>query len=210
MIFVFWCFRNLARVGAQQLKSYKTRRQMRLSGVSTSNSARGPVSSSLFPGGMMFLARWRLADNARPYALSRLLFTIKLITLALLHVPLLALSLAIDVLRALCGLLFRLLITIRAARLLIHFVLFFHSCFLTPWNVTLSGALNHWMEEWASVMSQIQAAAFEFASCGIFAPAYGDCCSVSLRRWIGDKRLIANCDRANFDCRRVPFSAESS
>jgi hypothetical protein len=24
--------------------------------------------------------------------------------------------------------------------LLIHFVLFFHSCFLAPWNVTLSGA----------------------------------------------------------------------
>lgn len=88
----------------------------------------------------MFLAQWRLADNARLYALGRLLFTIKLIALTLLHVSLLALSRAIDVLRSLCGLLFRLLITIRAARLLIRFVLFFHSCFLAPWNVTLSGA----------------------------------------------------------------------
>ena len=88
----------------------------------------------------MFLAQWRLADNARLYALGRLLFTIKLIALALLHVPLLALSRAIDVLGALCGLLFRLLITIRAARLLVHLVLIFHSCFFAPWNVTLSGA----------------------------------------------------------------------
>ena len=86
----------------------------------------------------MFLAQWRLADNARLYALSRLLFPI--IALALLHVPLLALSWAIDVLRALCGLLFRLLITVRTARLLIHLVLIFHSCLLAPWNVTLSGA----------------------------------------------------------------------
>ena len=77
----------------------------------------------------MVLAHWRLADNARLYALGRLLFTITLIALALLHVPLLALSWAIDVLRALGGLLFRLLITIRAASLLIRLVLFFHSCF---------------------------------------------------------------------------------
>lgn len=75
----------------------------------------------------MFLAQRRLADNARLYALGMLLFTIKLIALALLHVPRLALSRAIDVLRALCGLLFRLLITIRAARLLVHLVLIFHS-----------------------------------------------------------------------------------
>ena len=71
-------------------------------------------------------------DNARLYALGGLLFTIALIALillALLHVPLLALSLTIDVLRALCGLLFRLLITILAARLLIHLVLIVHSCF---------------------------------------------------------------------------------
>jgi hypothetical protein len=79
---------------------------------------------------MMFLAQWRFVDNARLYALGGLLFTITLITLivlALLHVPLLALSRTIDVLRALCGLLFRLLITIRAARLLVHLVLFVHS-----------------------------------------------------------------------------------
>ena len=88
----------------------------------------------------MLLAQWRLVDNARLYALGRLLFTIQLIALALLHVPLLALSRAIDVLRALCGLLFRLLITIRAARLLVHLVLIFHSCFLLLWNVALSSA----------------------------------------------------------------------
>jgi len=88
----------------------------------------------------VLLAQWRPVDNARLYALGRLLFTILLIALTLLRVALLALSRAIDVLRALCGLLFRLLITIRAARLLIHFVLFFHTYFLTPWNVTLSGA----------------------------------------------------------------------
>jgi len=71
-------------------------------------------------------------DNARLYALGGLLFTIALIALillALLHVPLMALSLTIDILRALCGLLFRLLITILAARLLIHLVLIVHSCF---------------------------------------------------------------------------------
>jgi len=111
---------------------------MRLSGVSLLRPRAG--SPSLFPGGMMFLAQWRLADNARLYALGRLLFTITLIALALLHVPLLALSRAIDVLRTLCRLLFRLLITIRAARLLIHLVLIFHSCLLAPWNVALSGS----------------------------------------------------------------------
>ena len=86
------------------------------------------------------MANGRLADNARLYSLGRFLFTIQLIALALLHVPLLALSRAIDVLRTLSGLLFRLLIAIRAARLLIHFVLIFHICFFAPWNVTLSGA----------------------------------------------------------------------
>jgi hypothetical protein len=74
----------------------------------------------------VILPQWRLADNARLYALGRLLFTIKLISLPLLHVPL-SLSGAIDVLRALCGLLFRLLIAVRAARLLVHLVLVFHS-----------------------------------------------------------------------------------
>src|SRR5579859_2617752 len=126
---------------------------------------------------MMFLALWRLADNARLYALGRFLFAIRLIALALLHVSLLALSWAIDVLRALCGLLFRLLITIRAARLLIRFVLFFHSCFYSL-ECDVKWCLNHWMEEADSVMSQIQAAAFEFASCGI-CPACGACCSPS-------------------------------
>jgi hypothetical protein len=92
---------------------------------------------------MTLLAQWRPVDNARLYALGGLLFTITLITLivlSLLHVPLLALSRAIDVLRALCGLLFRLLITIRAARLLVHLVLIVHSLFLAPWNVALSSA----------------------------------------------------------------------
>jgi hypothetical protein len=40
-------------------------------------------------------------DNARLYALGGLLLTITLIVLALLHVPLLALSRTVDVLRAL-------------------------------------------------------------------------------------------------------------
>ena len=75
---------------------------------------------------MVLPAQMRLADNARLYALGRLLFTILLIALALLHVPL-TLSRTIDVLRALRGLLFRLLIAIRAARLLVHLVLIFHS-----------------------------------------------------------------------------------
>lgn len=88
----------------------------------------------------MLLANGGPVDNARLYALGRLLFTITLIVLALLHVPLLALSRTVDVLRALCGLLFRLLITIRAARLLIHLVFFVHSLFLAPWNVALSSA----------------------------------------------------------------------
>jgi hypothetical protein len=105
-----------------------------------SNSAHRPVSPSLFPGGTMVLALWRPADNARLYALGRFFFTITLIALALLHVALLALSRAIDVLRALCGLLFRLLITIRAARLLVHLVLIFHSYFFAPLNVALSSA----------------------------------------------------------------------
>ena len=79
---------------------------MRSSGVSTTSSARGPVSPSLFPGGMMSWPNGGPVDNARLYALGRLLFAIALITitlilLALLHVPLLALSRTVDVLRAL-------------------------------------------------------------------------------------------------------------
>jgi len=122
----------------------------------------------------MFLAQWRLADNARLYALGRLLFAI--IALALLHVPLLALSRAIDVLRALCGLLFRLLITIRTARLLVHFVFIFHSCFLSSLECDVKWCLNYWMEERASVMSAFkqqlsnsQAAGF-YAACGACSP----------------------------------------
>src|SRR5215831_6044555 len=107
---------------------------MRLSGVSTSNSAREPVPSSPFPGGIdvpgPMAAPWTTPDF---YALGRLLFTIVLIALIVL-----ALLGTIDVLRALCGLLFRLLITIRAARLLVHLVLIVHSLFLAPWNVALS------------------------------------------------------------------------
>jgi len=113
----------------------------------------------------MFLAQWRLADNARLYALGRLLFAI--IALALLHVPLLALSRAIDVLRALCGLLFRLLITIWTARLLVHLVLIFHSCFLAPLECDVKWCLNTLDGRTGQRYVRFQAAAFEFASCGI-------------------------------------------
>jgi len=85
---------------------------------------------------------------------------IALALLTLLNIALALLTLTINVLRTLCGLLFRFLITIRAARLLIHLVFIFHN-YLAPSNLR-KWCLKDWMEELARILSENEAAAFEF------------------------------------------------
>jgi hypothetical protein len=68
------------------------------------------------------------------YVLSRFLFAILLVALALLTLLGVTLALAIHVLRTLCGLLVRFLIAILLARLLIRLIFIFHRGFELLWN----------------------------------------------------------------------------
>jgi hypothetical protein len=73
--------------------------------------------------------------------------------LALLTLLDIALTLAIDVLRSLSWFLFRLLITIRAARLLIHFVFIFHRCVAPLEFFDVKWCLKGWMEKLVRILS---------------------------------------------------------
>jgi hypothetical protein len=83
------------------------------------------LGSFLFAVLLIALALLTLLTLLTLLALLSLLALLTLTALlALLDVPL---ARTIDILRTLCWLLFRLLITIRAARLLIHLVFIFHN-----------------------------------------------------------------------------------
>jgi hypothetical protein len=116
----------------------------------------------------MVIARpWRRSSRQTTYLLRRFLCAVLLIPLALLALLALldvALALPIDVLRTLRRLLFRFLITIRAARLLIHLALIFHGCSL---DLDVKWCLKDWMEELVRILSGNRGAALEFESCGM-------------------------------------------
>jgi hypothetical protein len=114
------------------------------------------------------------------YVLSRFLFAILLVALALLTLLRVALALAIHVLRTLCGLLVRLLIAILLARLLIRLIFIFHRG-LSSFGINVSGALKDWMEKLARILSEKSGAALEFECCGIWTGATAIFISTSSR-----------------------------
>jgi hypothetical protein len=110
------------------------------------------------------------------YLLCRFLFAVLLIALALLtllNIALALLALTINVLRTLCGLLFRFLITIRAARLLIHLVFIFHN-YLAPSNLR-KWCLKDWMEEPARILSEMSSS-FRISRAAGFAQLFSADC----------------------------------
>jgi hypothetical protein len=130
--------------------------------LSSAATARFTIPVPLGDGDCQTLAS--LIARQTTYLLRRFLFALLLLPLPLLALLDVALALPIDVLRTLRRLLFRFLITIRAARLLIHLALIFHGCSL---DLDVKWCLKDWMEELVRILSGNRGAALEFESCGM-------------------------------------------